>query len=506
MYKSTLFLIFIFFSVSLRAQMYDKVWVTGWDGGAPYNPTEGHWFNNFSIEVQNDDSPAIWLLPTLNKSFNRFSITMNDISGSNLLFYTNGVTFWNKDNQKMKNGDSLAFGWFYTDYFPPYLTLGTPAPRHGVCLLTDSNHIFYYFYTNTDFHSERVTLMYDKLFVAKIDTKLNQLTFKDSVIVQDRDQKQFIASVKAANNKGWWIVSAIGMVRCFYITHLDSINKITSQKVCNDSFVAYPYTSVVCAQFTNDGKKMIVFTGDYGVANIEVMDFNRCTGELTPNYKSDLPILADSGWITWGAASSPNSRFIYAFCSSVVLQFDLWAADIAESMKVVAYYSGIPAPDFPFDFMQGQLALDGKIYITSGSTVTAYAVIHNPDEEGLACNVEQDIPLPAYTAGFPYYPNYRLGVTDCDNNVDTPRRCDVTTKAYPIPATEKMWVEYDGVCWDKEVQLDIYDVLGRRLYRKQLPMYSALHSVDVKQWSRGMYVYSLVVDCKEIGSGKFIKY
>jgi hypothetical protein len=91
---------------------------------------------------------------------------------------------------------------------------------------------------------------------------------------------------------------------------------------------------------------------------MEIFDFNRCTGELSLTDKFYL----DSAWIPWGTACSPNSRFVYAFCSSVILQFDLWATDIKGSMQAVAYASGNSLP-FPTDFFSGQLAPDGKIYM-----------------------------------------------------------------------------------------------------------------------------------------------
>ena len=66
-----------------------------------------------------------------------------------------------------------------------------------------------------------------------------------------------------------------------------------------------------------------------------------------------------------------------------------------------------------------QLAPDGKIYMSSTSTIRSLHVIHQPDEPGSACQFQAyGLPLPARNSfSVTYSPNYRLGPLDgssCD--------------------------------------------------------------------------------------------
>lgn len=490
-------------TVGLYAQQYDKHWLCGWMGNGGYDTLAGNYFNNFSVKIKEDSSPDIQI-DSLGISFDRFNITMSDASGDSLLFYTNGVTFWNKHHQVMQNGDSLAWGWLFTDYAPDYYRNGTPAPKRGLCLPTKDEHVFYFFYTNVDWDSVRTALKFNKLFMSRIDIEADHLTFKDSTVVDDELQNQFITAVKASNN-GWWLVSSVGEEGCLHLVHIDSTNYVSQQKVCNSNFLTYSNAALVNPQFTQDGSKLVIVGADYDYAGMEIMNFDRCTGEFSLVDKFNLPMLPDSSWIPWGVTSSPNSRFIYAMCSSVILQFDLWAADIKNSMKVVAHTTGSYLP-FPTDFMMGQSALDGKIYVNSGSGNYAYSVIESPDEEGVACNVVQDIRLPAYLGGFPYYPNYRLGTADCWG-VGIEQVSKAVVRSYPNPTSSKLWVEYDGIVWEASdnITLHVHDGLGREMYTKNLPIYSGIHKVDVREWNAGLYFYSIEADGGKIGSGKFVK-
>ncbi|MCS7036399.1 MAG: PKD domain-containing protein [Saprospiraceae bacterium] len=117
-------------------------------------------------------------------------------------------------------------------------------------------------------------------------------------------------------------------------------------------------------------------------------------------------------------AISPNSRYLYHNRYDTAFQYDLWAADIPASRKVVAVYDGFTDP-FPVTFYIMQLAPDGKIYSSATNGARYLHVIHRPDEEGLGCQYQQHgIQLYKYNDfSVPNFPNYRLGPLDgspCD--------------------------------------------------------------------------------------------
>src|SRR5690606_20968274 len=144
-YRLIVLFFFICHTVGLHAQLYDKVWMLGWSGWA-----KELGLNNFSMEIREELDPKMTILDTLNISFFAHSVTMSDERGDSLLFYTNGVTIWNKHNQVMQNGDSLGWGWYLKDNQPNILRDGVSVPEGGVCMPSGKETIFNYVYVYLD--------------------------------------------------------------------------------------------------------------------------------------------------------------------------------------------------------------------------------------------------------------------------------------------------------------------------------------------------------------------
>ncbi|MBK6640573.1 MAG: hypothetical protein IPG39_04730 [Bacteroidetes bacterium] len=71
-------------------------------------------------------------------------------------------------------------------------------------------------------------------------------------------------------------------------------------------------------------------------------------------------------------------------------------------------------------FWNMYLAANGKIYVTSGSSVQHLTVINYPDSAGLACDVQQhaiDLVDYLHLRSVPNHPNYYLG---CDTTLGCP--------------------------------------------------------------------------------------
>src|SRR5690606_13278633 len=186
-----------------------------------------------------------------------------------------------------------------------------------------------------------------------------------------------------------------------------------------------------------------------GPSGLEVFDFDRCTGLFSnPVY---IPIVATGG--ACGVAFSPNSRFVYVSSSPYVYQIDASAADVSVRQVLVAtgdvFFS--PYPPFATRFDLAQLAPDGKVYIGTGNSTLHLHVIHNPDEPGLACNMEQHgVELPHfYVNSLPNHPNYHLGPVDgsvCDslgiNTGISGAQMEAGVRAWPNPGNGAFMLSY----------------------------------------------------------------
>ena len=496
------------------AQRYDNHWIMGM--GTYFSPSGDSLNGNICFDFNEEQDLNIRIDTSIKADFDRFNITISNSSGDSVLFYTNGVRFWNNRNEVMQNGDSLGWGWFYTDYGPAYYYYGTPIPRSGLCFPTTDENIFNYIYIYIDTTPSIEGLVNaTQLRWTQIDVEEDRLTFKDSII-SESILGSSITATKDASGKGWWIMGAHWLDNCFTQLHIDSNSQVTSRNICYNLF-SFPTNKYLSNHFSTDGKQFIYVTSgriNFGTpeetwfSGVQLFDFDRCTGELTLSDSFTCDILIDSMLYPYALETSSSGRFLYVFCGSLILQYDLWASDVKNSMKIVAHVTGNQVP-FPSDLFQAQLAPDGKIYINSGSVNYAYSVIENPDIEGMGCNVVQDIIVPEqkYLPGFPNFPNYRLGPIDCDSDsVGIEEVVKPKMRIYPNPATTQVWVAYDGIRWERHsITFHVYDALGRTMYTKQLPQYSALHNIDVRAWSRGVYFYTIQSDGVGIGSGKFVK-
>jgi PKD repeat protein len=113
----------------------------------------------------------------------------------------------------------------------------------------------------------------------------------------------------------------------------------------------------------------------------------------------------------------------------------------------VAWYDGYESP-FPTNFFAGQLAPDGRIYITASNGSDIFHVIHRPDEPGAASLVEQHgIRLPTYNASsIPVFPNFRLGPVD-GSACDTLGINNLPLAGWRYDRTGGLGVDFTSVSW-----------------------------------------------------------
>ena len=126
-----------------------------------------------------------------------------------------------------------------------------------------------------------------------------------------------------------------------------------------------------------------------------------------------------------------------------------------------------------------------------------YHIIHNPDEPGLACNVEQRglvFPIPS-GASIPYFPNYRLGPIDnpglpCSPVVSTsqPVLPVPGISAWPNPASSQVSF---GPLPPGARSLRLYDVYGRVAKEVALSSGSEVYTLSVADLAAGVYFWEV---------------
>jgi hypothetical protein len=141
------------------------------------------------------------------------------------------------------------------------------------------------------------------------------------------------------------------------------------------------------------------------------------------------------------------------------------------------------------------LAADGRIYVTSGSSVRHLTVINHPDSAGIACDVQQHsvfIGNYAHLRAVPNHPNYYLG---CDTTLGCPclttgmeeaQEHDFKFSISPNPSNGYLKVVY-LLPQNRSGKLEVFDITGRKVYALPLPPWSTLQLVDLSFLGNGMY-------------------
>ncbi len=497
MQKAVLILFFgLCFKIS-TAQQYDKVWAVG---------------SSVTTMTFDTDSIALeYLQDSTTLSFNTIG-NICDSSG-NFLFYSNGLAVYNRYGSIMPNGDSLSFPSAYYSIQEPQ----GMASRQGVVILpnpgdTNQYYILHYTGTDTDFALggyESLNLYYSKVDIT-LDSGRGDLVAKNVPLIQDQLlSASRLSACRHANGRDWWIVKPAWHENIYYTFLLtpDSIEGPFIQQIgplygASEEIAAY-------SCFSPDGSKYASVTAE---SYVVVMDFDRCTGLFSNpisfyNNDSDNP-LTDP--ISGGAslAFSPSGRFLYVDIPTELDQFDLWSAQIHDSIRIETDTIE------PYQMNILQLAPNGKIYVScwNGGSYLIH-VINQPDSLGLACDFQllSQPFLSANDQALPYFPNFRLGAligSGCDTisgiaDIGTQQKNGAIIE--PNPASSVFTVAFSNpndIDTYKDLHFTLYDLTGRLLMDESLKEQSTLLHRNGQM--DGMYLWHISDGTKNLYNGKLV--
>ncbi len=481
---------FCIFSELMFAQGISNNWLFGYSNG-------GRTMVNF------DSLPPTPYLRHRKMNFREAEATMNDRNG-NLLFYTNGIWIANSTGDTLQNGTGLSIGSFYDQF----VNDGIPAPQAVLFLPNplDSNlyYMFYQTYTaDVNGYLQPPALFYCDINM-NLDNGLGGVMQKNIPLVQDTLIASELTACKHGNGRDWWIVTHRYNSDLYYKFLLTpfGIQGPFVQNIGTVMYVRGPSQS----SFSPDGKKFACY---HPLEDLDIMDFDRCSGQFSNFIHIAINDSAGAG----GLAFSSNSQLLYVSSTLYVYQFDLNASSIDSSKVKVATWDGFysPSPPFATNFYLSQLAPDGKIYINSTNGVLDMHVINNPDSNGMACGlVQHSFHLPAYNARtIPNHPNYFLGADSgsvCDTlqlgfNERNSNRNSIF-RIHPNPAVDIINLNFTPN--DHIQELEIINVNGEIVLKRNIPQWSQLHQIDVRSLHNGIYLCRLK-SARNTKSCKFIK-
>ena len=340
--------------------------------------------------------------------------TISDANGD-LLFYTDGITVWDKNHNQMPNGFGL---------------LGDPSStQSGLIVPLPSSDTLYYVFTVDSSAGD------DGFRYSIVDLSLNNgngdVTLKNEELLTPSTEK--ITAVKHANGIDYWV-----------ITHGWRNNEFLAYQISPQGINLNPVVSAVGTPHGNDDPFAFdtfiantigylkvspngsrIASAKFGTgSNVEIFNFNDNTGVISnPILLDNLFFSSSSASGAYGVEFSPNGELLYVTdknfdfstdeAGSRLFQFDLTlnnASDIINSMTVL--YDGGD------EFGGLQLALDGKIYVCN-SGKTALDVINNPNTLGAGCDYQigaADLGGRLVTLGLPPFVQSLFNATFSINN------------------------------------------------------------------------------------------
>ena len=283
--------------------------------------------------------------------------TISDNSG-NLLFYTDGVTVYNRNHVIMTNGTGL-FG-------------DASSTQSAIIVKQPGNTNIYYIFTS-DNDAGPNGICYSVVDMS-LSGGLGTITTKNTLLYAPSCEK--LCAVRHCNNTDLWIISHDWNTNTFRVWSVTAagVGVIQAWSLAGITPSGITQSSYGQLKASSDGKKLAAcyYGLTTGGANVlQIYDFNASTGFVT----NAQTLATDQG--LYGVEFSPNNRVLYAGTNGgLLLQFNLCAPNIQASRYVVSNAG-------PFIGCL-QLGPDNKIYVSRNNT--SLSVINNPNVLGIGCN------------------------------------------------------------------------------------------------------------------------
>lgn len=285
--------------------------------------------------------------------------TISDSSGQ-LLFYTDGITVYNKNHAVMVNGTGLMG-------HPSSSQSATIVPKPG------SSNLFYIFTTDNEHDPDGFRY---SIVDMNLDGGNGAVTIDKNILIYTPTTES-LGVTKHANGTDFWIVTHEWDTNNFN-AHLLTATGLNSTPIITS--IGLPITGIGfqaagTIKISPSGSKLaITSTSDFA----QLYNFNTNTGVLS----NTITLITEPGEL-YGIAFSPDETKLYITQSfgGKLYQFDLNAADVPLS-KITLHTS--VAPDRPAALMLGP---DSKIYVATPNRNTI-GVINNPNVLGTGCGFQ----------------------------------------------------------------------------------------------------------------------
>ncbi|MBS1538584.1 MAG: hypothetical protein JST20_12640 [Bacteroidetes bacterium] len=298
--------------------------------------------------------------------------SVSDPKTGALLFYTNGISVWNSNNQVLKNGSGLKGG--------------SSSTQNVLIVPNPTNKLQYYIFTVPDLTNVNgvttTSLFYS---IVNMGTSGGEILSKNTFLIDGISEK--LTGTLDCNGTGFWVVIHNRNSSIFYSYHVTS-SGVSNQPVISTYGGRITDFTAGYIKISPDRTKLAL-ASNIKEGYVALFDFNAKTGEIK-NYA----FLGgqQAFYNCYGVAFSADNTKLYATAATnqtataySVFQYDISLSDIV-SIRNSLYQLGVVSI-----FLGAlQLAEDGKIYVAQDGT-NFVGLIDKPNLRGPQSNFKTNI-------------------------------------------------------------------------------------------------------------------
>lgn len=400
-------------------------------------PTDNWYFGNMAAIKFNGTTPTV--VTNGGMFANEGCATMSDASG-NLLFYTNGLTVWNKNHVVMTNGSGLLGG--------------ASATQAALIVPTPSNVNTYYIFTVDD--QGGIDGLRYSIVDMTLGGGLGAVTSVKNVTLQTASMTEKLCGVKDPFNNRYWIAA-----------HEFNSNKFVAYKLDNNGLQNPVYTSIGAVhssttmqncygqmKFNGCGNKLGVAIGYQ--KRMELFDFDVNSGIVSNPMSFPMP---DN---VYGLEFSSESKMLYVTTYDPILTLEQFDFSSNTFSTIAMTQTDVPAAA-GLSLYALQIGIDKKIYVNQSNS-NWLGVIKTPTATGAACNyTDMAIDLDPATVGknaaqsLPAFLSSYFNTATCPNTSGIPELISSHQNLiFPNPSQNEFY--FTGEVTNN---IEIYDAIGR---------------------------------------------
>ncbi len=288
--------------------------------------------------------------------------TISDEKGR-LLFYTDGMTVWDRNNTVMPGGNNL---------------LGSKNSTQSAVIVKKPGAGKIYYIITTDSANGVNGCRYSVVDMER-NGGFGEVISKNNVLFMASTEK--LVAIRHANGRDWWILThewESDVFRAFLIDE-NGINKFALFSIIGTIHTGKSKNKKGYMKASRNGTKLALVLPEDGI--VELFDFNNEQGKVLNPVTLKSLVLKD----VYGLEFSPSGRLLYVSRQeppSAILQYDLssWTASgILITQMMITNESGYGA------YQALQLGPDNRIYVARYNK-SFLGRINEPEKRGSDCN------------------------------------------------------------------------------------------------------------------------